>query len=60
MFSATIGEGKAPPLDKFRNRSYQVHVLRKSVELPGEATIPNSVTSRCQIYKHGTAFSFCF
>ena len=34
-------------------------VRQKSQQLAGEATVPDSVISSCQIDKHGTGLLFC-
>ena len=60
LFATTGDKRKAPALDKLRNHSYHVFVKQESEQLAVEATVPDSVISRCQIYKHGTGLSFCF
>ena len=40
--------------------SYHMFASQESEQLVGEATVQDSVISRCQINKHGTSFSFCF
>ena len=44
---------------KFRDHLDHVLVRQKSQQLAGEATVPDSVISNCQIYKHGTRLLFC-
>ena len=50
-FVATGGECKASVLDKLYNLLYHVFVRQESEQLAGEATVPDCVISRSQIYK---------
>ena len=57
--AVTIGQGKASVSNKFHDRLDHVLVQEKSQQLAGEATVPDSVMSSCQIDKHGTGLLFC-
>ena len=48
LFATTGVERKAPVLDKLHDHSYHVFVRQESEQLAGEATVPDSVISRCQ------------
>ena len=50
----TGGEGEASILDKFQDHPNHVLIRQKSQQLAGEAMVPDSVTSFCQVDKHGT------
>ena len=56
LFAVTGGKGKVPVLNKLLDCSYCVQSHEK---LTGEATVPDIVISRCQMYKYGTSLSFC-
>ena len=52
-------QGEASVPNKFYDHSDHVLVWQKSQQLAGEATVPRSVISSCQIDKHGTGLLFC-
>ena len=52
-----LRQKRAPVLDKLRDDSHHMLVRKEFKQLSGQATVPDSVISRCQIYKHGTNLS---
>ena len=53
------GQGKASVLNKFHYHPDHVLIRKKSQQLAGEATVPDSVISSCQINNHDTSLLFC-
>ena len=51
--AVTNGEGEASISDKLQDHLGHV-LIQKSQQLAGEATVPDSIISRCQVDKHGT------
>ena len=56
--AVTSGQGEASAPNKFHDHLNHALFRQKSQHLAGEATVPDSVISRCQIDKHGTNL-FC-
>ena len=56
--AVTSGQGEACVPNKLHDHSNLVLVRMKSQQLAGEATVPDSVISSCQIDKHGTGLLF--
>ena len=52
-------KGEASVPNKFHDHLDHVLVRQKSQQLAGEATVPDSVTSCCQIDKYGTGLLSC-
>ena len=53
--SEPVVRGEASVLNKFHDHPDHELVQQKSQQLAGEATVPSSVISSCQIDKHGTS-----
>ena len=58
--AATGGEGEASISDKLQDHPNHVFIRQKSQQLSGEAAVPHSVMSRCQIDKHSTDLFLSF
>ena len=58
LLAVTSGQGETSVPSKFHKHPDHVLVRQKSQQLVGEATVPDSVISSCQIDKHGTSL-FC-
>ena len=56
--AVTSGQSGASVPNKFHDYSDHVLVREKSQQLAGEATVPDSVISSCQIDKHCTSLLF--
>ena len=57
--AVTSGQGEASVPNKFHDHSDYVLVRKKSQHLVGEATVPDSVISSCQIDKDAISLLFC-
>ena len=57
--AVTSCHGEASVPNKFHDHPDHVLVRKKSQQLAGEATVPDSVISSCQIDKQGTSLLFC-
>ena len=58
LLSTTCGECKAPVLDELHDHLYHEFVRKEPEQLAGEATVPDSVISCCQITNTAKAFLF--
>ena len=56
----TGGEGEASILDKLQDHPNHVLIRQKSQQLAGEAMVPDSVKSFCQVHKYGTGLLLSF
>ena len=54
------GQCKAFVLDKLFDHSYHMFVSQEFEQLAGEATVPDGVICRFQIYKHNADLIVCF
>ena len=54
----TSGQGEASNPDKFHDHADHVLIQQKPKQLAGEATVPDSVVSKCQIDKRGSGLLF--
>ena len=52
--AVTGGKSEASTLEKFPDHPDHVLIREKSQQLAGEAAMPDSVISCCQVDKHGT------
>ena len=57
--AVTSGQGEPSVPNKFHDHLDHVLVQQKFQQLAGEATVPDSVMSSCQIDKHRTGLLFC-
>ena len=56
--AVTGSEGEISIPDKLHDHADHVFIRKKSQQLAGEATVPDSVISSCHIYKHGFGLLF--
>ena len=58
LLAITGGKGEASIWDKLQDHPEHVLIWQKSRQLAGEATVPDSAISRCQVDKHGAGLLF--